>query len=86
MDDLPSNRLRLLIVENDRVTARDLEATLRRRGFVVMGIAYSAKQALDFLKSEKPDLVLLDIQLDGVEGMSIRISDTRVAFLEETPE
>ena len=67
MDDLPSNRLRLLIVENDRVTARDLEATLRRRGFVVMGIAYSAKQALDFLKSEKPDLVLLDIQLDGPE-------------------
>jgi|APTNR8051073442_1049403.scaffolds.fasta_scaffold12024_2 PAS domain S-box-containing protein len=67
MDDLPSNRLRLLIVENDRVTARDLEATLRRRGFVVTGIAYSAKQALDFLKGEKPDLVLLDIQLDGPE-------------------
>lgn len=67
MDDLPSNRLRLLIVENDRVTARDLEATLRRRGFVVIGIAYSAKQALDLLKGEKPDLVLLDIQLDGPE-------------------
>ncbi|MEN9785522.1 MAG: hypothetical protein RLZZ299_786 [Pseudomonadota bacterium] len=29
---------------------------------------------------------ILDIQLDGVEGMSMRISDTRVAFLdEETP-
>lgn len=67
MDDLPSNRLRLLIVENDRVTARDLEATLRRRGFVVTGIAYSAKQALDLLAGEKPDLVLLDIQLDGPE-------------------
>lgn len=67
MDDLPSNRLRLLIVENDRVTARDLEATLRRRGFIVTGIAYSAKQALDLLAGEKPDLVLLDIQLDGPE-------------------
>jgi PAS domain S-box-containing protein len=67
MDDLPSNRLRLLIVENDRVTARDLEATLRRRGFIVTGIAYSANQALDLLKGEKPDLVLLDIQLDGQE-------------------
>lgn len=67
MDELPSNRLRLLIVENDRVTARDLEATLRRRGFVVSGIAYSAEQALDLLRGEKPDLVLLDIQLDGDE-------------------
>ncbi len=67
MDELSSNRLRLLIVENDRVTARDLEATLRRRGFVVVGIAYSAVQALDFVRGEKPDLVLLDIQLDGPE-------------------
>lgn len=65
MDELPSNRLRLLVVENDRVTARDLEATLRRRGFGVVGIAYSAAQAFDFLEGDKPDLVLLDIQLDG---------------------
>ena len=64
MDDLPSNRLRLLVVENDRVTARDLEATLRRRGFCVLGIAYSTGQALDFLDGEKPDLVLLDVHLD----------------------
>ena len=64
MDELPANRLRLMIVENDRVTARDLEATLRRRGFIVSGIAYSAAQALDLLDGEKPDLVLLDIQLD----------------------
>lgn len=56
-----------MIVENDRVTARDLEATLRRRGFVVSGIAYSAGQALNFLKEQKPDLVLLDIQLDHDE-------------------
>ncbi|MCB1205604.1 MAG: response regulator [Verrucomicrobiae bacterium] len=67
MDDLPSNRLRLLIVENDRVTARDLEATLRRRGFLIAGIAYSAGQALDFLKGERPDLAILDIQLEEAE-------------------
>ncbi len=67
MDELPANRLRLMIVENDRVTARDLEATLRRRGFVVSGIAYSAAQALDLLDAEKPDLALLDIQLDHDE-------------------
>ncbi len=67
MDELPATRLRLMIVENDRVTARDLEATLRRRGFVVSGIAYSAGQALDLLKEQNPDLVLLDIQLDHDE-------------------
>jgi len=67
MDELPSNRLRLMIVENDRVTARDLEAILKRRGFEVIGIAYSAEQALDLLETGKPDLVLLDVQLDNEE-------------------
>ena len=72
MDDLPANRLRLLIVENDRVTARDLEATLRRRGFIVEGIAYSAEQAKDLVKEKAPDLVLLDIQLgEGDEGIEL---------------
>ncbi len=72
MDDLPANRLRLLIVENDRVTARDLEATLRRRGFIVEGIAYSAEQAKDLVKEKSPDFVLLDIQLgEGNEGIEL---------------
>ncbi len=72
MDDLPANRLRLLIVENDRVTARDLEATLRRRGFIVEGIAYSAEQAEDLVKEKNPDFVLLDIQLgEGNEGIEL---------------
>lgn len=70
MDDFPTQRLRLLIVENDRVTARDLESTLRRRGFVVVGVAHTAAQALDSIDRERPDLVLLDIHLgepgDGI--------------------
>ncbi len=75
MDDLPAIRLRLLIVENDRVTARDLEATLRRRGFIVTGIAYSAAEAIDSLSEAKPDLVILDIQLDE-EDDGIALAET----------
>lgn len=67
MDEFSSHRLRLLVVENDRVTARDLEAILRRRGFDLVGVAYSANQAFDILRRDKPDLVILDIQLDGPE-------------------
>ncbi len=74
MDELPSNRLRLLIVENDRVTARDLEAVLRRRGFIVVGIAYSASQAHDLMREHHADLALLDIQIDGVDD-GIELAD-----------
>lgn len=71
MDELPANRLRIMIVENDRVTARDLEGILRRRGFFVSGVASSASEALALLQGEKPDLVLLDIQLDEGDGIEL---------------
>lgn len=60
-----------MIVENDRVTARDLEGILRRRGFFVTGVASSASQALDLLQVEKPDLVILDVQLDESDGIEL---------------
>ncbi len=67
MDEFSSHRLRLLVVENDRVTARDLEAILRRRGFDIVGVAYSPNQAIDIVQRDRPDLVILDIQLDSPE-------------------
>lgn len=74
MEELPANRLRLLIIENDRVTAKDLEATLKRRGFLVVGTAYSVAQAIDLAENEEPDLALLDIQLgENNEGVDLAI-------------
>lgn len=78
MDVLPANRLRLMIVENDRVTARDLEATLKRRGFLVISVAETAEEALEVAETQKPDLALLDIALtdreDGIE-LAIQLRD-----------
>lgn len=63
-----------MIVEDDRVTARDLESTLRKRGFTVAGIAHSATAAGTLIEEEKPDLVLLDIHLDNnEEGIELAI-------------
>lgn len=63
-----------MIVEDDRVTARDLESTLNRRGFTVAGIAHSATAAGSLIEVEKPDLVLLDIHLDNnEEGIDLAI-------------
>lgn len=74
MDEHPANRLRVMIVEDDRVTARDLESTLLRRGFTVAGIAHSATAAGALLDVEKPDLVLLDIHLDNnEEGIELAV-------------
>ena len=68
MDDLPANRLRVLIVEDDRITARDLEETLKRRGFIIAGVAYSAAEVPAIVGSMQPEIALLNIDLDNASS------------------
>lgn len=66
------NTARILIVEDEQVVARDLELTLEDRGYQVTGVAASAGQALFVAGKERPDVVLMDIQLRGhVDGVDV---------------
>src|SRR5262245_7076502 len=56
---------RILIVEDNRTVARDLERRVSRLGFVVAGVTPSGEQAIVLAKQEKADLVLMDIRLQG---------------------
>lgn len=62
---------RILVVEDERIVARDLENTLRRLGYDVVGSASSSEDALRLASERDPDLVLMDIRikgdLDGIE-------------------
>jgi PAS domain S-box-containing protein len=62
---------RILIVEDDRLTALDLERLLRKNGYRVAGHVVSGEQALKRAAELEPDLVLMDIVLDGeMDGIS----------------
>src|SRR5262245_28514161 len=62
---------RILIVEDNRTVARDLERRVARLGFVVAGSTPSGEQAIALAKSERADLVLMDIRLQGeMDGIS----------------
>ena len=56
---------RILIVEDGRVIARDLALRLTRMGFVIAGVTPSGEEALVLAERERPDLVLMDIRLEG---------------------
>jgi len=56
---------RILIVEDEGVVALDIEQRLTRSGYGVAGIASSGQQAIELAASESPDLVLMDIDLQG---------------------
>ncbi|MCY2989764.1 MAG: response regulator [Planctomycetota bacterium] len=56
---------RLLIVEDEAIVAADLELRLARLGYQVAGTAASGEQALALAEHVRPDLVLMDILLQG---------------------
>src|SRR5262245_12642123 len=56
---------RILIVEDEAIIAADLQGRLRRLGFEVVGIAASGEDAIQLAARLKPELVLMDINLQG---------------------
>ena len=56
---------RVLIVEDEFVEANYVQLILEKGGHSVMGIARSVNNALKMLEKEVPDIVLLDIFLNG---------------------
>lgn len=59
------SKLNIYIVEDDPIIAITLESILQKNGYSVCGHADNVDEALTKIKSNKPDLVLVDIQLDG---------------------
>lgn len=56
---------KILIVEDEFVVANDLEIMLESAGYETTGIAVSVQAAMEQIAKNIPDLVLLDIQLQG---------------------
>ena len=56
---------KILIVEDQFIEANNLQMILEKEGYKVCTIARSVPIALEIIESEKPDLVLLDIFLQG---------------------
>lgn len=56
---------RILVVEDEYLVALEIEAGLVDAGYAVVGIASSAEEALRVAAGERPDLVVMDVQLRG---------------------
>ncbi|MBD3792371.1 MAG: response regulator [Campylobacterales bacterium] len=67
--------MKILIVEDENISAMELEHYITSLGYHSAGIASNAKSAQDLVKKEKPDLVLMDICIkgenDGIETASM---------------
>jgi two-component system, response regulator PdtaR len=83
----PFRRPHALIVEDEVMIALGLQADLEALGFEVIGLAANARQAISLAIEDKPDLVVMDIYLngarDGIEAArSIRETfGTQIVFV-----
>lgn len=66
----PPPRGKVLVVEDEKDLQDLLTYNLAREGFAVR-IAETGEQALELVKSDRPDLVLLDLMLPGIDGLGV---------------
>ncbi len=60
----------ILVVEDEQLVAKDIEGSLRSMGHTVIGIAASGAEALRIAMGRRPDLVLMDVRIEGeIDGI-----------------
>ncbi|HEX6428542.1 MAG TPA: response regulator, partial [Niastella sp.] len=67
-------KAKILIVEDQFIEAKSLNVILTNAGYSTCSIARSVTAALSIIENEKPDLVLVDIFLQG-EGTGIDLGN-----------
>jgi DNA-binding LytR/AlgR family response regulator len=63
--------IRVLVVEDELIVAQEIEQTLTRLGHRVIGTVASGEQALQALQNETIELVIMDVGIEGNNGMDV---------------
>jgi CheY-like chemotaxis protein len=84
--------MRVLIVEDEALTAVTLAEALRTAGHDVIGPAYGSREALSLAKTERPELAFVDVDLER-QGAGIAVAheltdlfNVAVVFTTGSPE
>jgi DNA-binding LytR/AlgR family response regulator len=66
------NPVKILIVEDEMIIGANISLQLTTLGYEVTGIIPRGEEALEHIRQNQPDIVLLDIQLKGIlDGVQI---------------
>ena len=68
-------KAKILIVEDEALIGLDLKKRLTNWGYTVLGHAFLAEKALELIENDPPDLILMDIilqgKMDGIEAADV---------------
>ena len=61
----------IMIVDDQVIDIIELEEALTAKGYTIVGVAYSGKEAVTMATGRRPDLILMDIKMPGeMDGIS----------------
>ncbi|MGC1247204.1 MAG: ATP-binding protein [Spirulinaceae cyanobacterium] len=76
---------KILVVEDELIVAKNLTRSLEKQGYHVTGVASSGKLAIEKARETQPNLVLMDItlqgDLDGIETAEIISSQLHIPII-----
>ena len=55
----------VLVVEDENIVSKDIQHSLKKLGYVVVGASSTGEKAITLAHETKPDVVLMDIMLKG---------------------
>lgn len=55
----------VLVVEDESIVSKDIQHSLKKLGYNVVGAASTGEKAFELATSERPDIILMDIMLKG---------------------
>jgi response regulator NasT len=62
--------IRVVIAEDEAIIRLDLKESLEEEGYEVVGEAGRGDQAIELVRDLRPDLVILDIKMPGMDGLT----------------
>ena len=76
-------KIKILVVEDEIIVAKDISASLEEAGYKIIGIASNSLEAIDLFSTNLPDIVLMDININGeMDGIQTAIA---IKDIEDVP-
>ena len=75
------HQIQVVIAEDEAIIRLDLRESLKSEGYEVVGETGRGDEAVELVRSLKPDVAILDIKMPGLTGIEAakKISDERLA-------
>lgn len=74
--------IKILIVEDEQIVALDLKRRLTKLGYEVTGIAADGDTALALIKKNMPNIVLMDIHIQGKkDGVEVAAEIQKIIYI-----